>query len=1822
MKQSTVQKKHLWIVGAMMLLSFLLLLALVPILGVTATERETRSVGVIAITADTFTDLGGGQTQASGDVWLGDHLRLSGAGDSVVFDSQTVTGTGTLAFRVEALPLFTGSFHAVGDIGIATPDAGITYKLSQIAGFAVDSSLSIAQVDIPLATVVGTTGLRLRPPGVDASATVSFTITPGPTFAGIMAYFELQTAGVTLQAPAGAALTNDGIYVPSVTLVVPALFGGATTTVNDLRVTPGSLSLGSAGVAFGLPDLLFGDGSKLKFTNNQASLTYDSGSNAYQLAISSTLSLNLPENQQDIGINVTLASVGGQPRLSGSLDGLRLSVAGTTLEMAGLTLNNDGLYVQKATLTLPPVLCSSQTSVYDVSVTGDGLVIGGATAQFHIPDVDVGDGQEVQLHRGLATLAIEGNAYKINVSADLVLNLPENSQTIAMAFSISAGQLNGTLDVLSLSVAGTRLQMTDVTLSNDGLAVITATLKLPAALGSVSATITNVQIGDGGLVFGSAGAEFDLPNVAFGGSGTAVAARAPGLAAPARVSTPVLSVTSNRATLGILGDRSGYHFQASGTLNINLPGNAQSRSFTFDLAYNAQSGFLIQGQLDALTLTVAGTTVQLTSLTLGNSGFAVQTASLTLPSALGSGKITLEGVKITGDGLVIGSGTFELPDITLASGKLTLSQAYATLEVVGSVYRLSAQGTLAIDLPENGQTIQITFAINGDGNLEGTISALTLNMASTTLALSQITLSNSGLAATNATLQLPPGLGGATMTVNEVQITGQGLTFGGAGLDVTLPNFSFGGYVTFAQNMASLSITAGGSSYLLTVQSQLGISLPDNAQQQSVSFTLAGEAGSYDLSGTISGLTLSVAGLTLGMSDIAIDNEGLSVATATLTLPEGLGGGTVTVSEVSITADGLALGPVGAEISLPDFQFGGSAAPNLAGRPPGLASLDWESQTRQAPLALRNNLATLEIVEDHFVFSVSSTLHISLPDNAQTTEFSFTISKDGNSYRLSGTLSQLSLNVAGSSLAMTSLELNNDGLYVGSAKLTLPPSIGGSATLNDISVTAAGLSIGSGEFTLPDITFGGDGSQLKIANPSASLEVSGSSYVLSARGTLQLRLPNNSQDINLTFTIRGGQFDASLSSLSLTVAGTALALQSIDFDNAGLHVASASITLPASSGGASGTLSDVNITEDGLSIGAGKFTLPDIKIGDGSKVKISSITAELAVAGSNYTLSAGGTLNLNLPGNTQDITVSFTMDSSGNMSASLDQITLTVAGSTLTMKQVTLNNSGLAVDMATLQLPPSLGGTSGTVKDVRITKDGLTIASGSFTLPDINIGDGSKVRLNNPTATISAAAGGYTFWINGTLQLRLPQNSQDISLTASMNTAGQIGASLSQLTLKLASVELQLTNVSFTNSGLSVAQGTLRLPASLGGASGIVNNVTIDKDGLNIGGAGATFAFPDFKLGISSGFSVTGVQATLVIAGDKTYKITLAGTVQISVPGTSASATGSISVDSQGQLSGSVQSFSLTVAGLELQVTDVQINGDTLSAASASLKVPSEWGGVSAAVYNVTISPGGGVQIGGGSFTLPDVQAGGFTVKSVYGSLKRVGNGYEISGGGKFGVPGLGGGGSCAIGVDVTVYVNGAGETVFELAPSADHDVDPEGFVKPLGSVGPAGLSLRDVKLGLYGCTIPIGSTGFGLTRVEGRVTLSSGSTRISIGVSVESTALRVAGYAALRGDIDMSMATSPSEFGLAGAIYVFAFKAGELNVKITESDGFRGTLWIEAIVARGRFSVHAWSRYGRFHLTGSAVIQIGIPRGKIWSGCIPYPCCSSGCRWVSKWWG
>ncbi len=711
-------------------------------------------------------------------------------------------------------------------------------------------------------------------------------------------------------------------------------------------------------------------------------------------------------------------------------------------------------------------------------------------------------------------------------------------------------------------------------------------------------------------------------------------------------------------------------------------------------------------------------------------------------------------------------------------------------------------------------------------------------------------------------------------------------------------------------------------------------------------------------------------------------------------------------------------------------------------------------------------------------------------------------------------------------------------------------------------------------------------------------------------------------NVKVGFTIaaslaHGIQYHGALDAFTLAIASVTLSVpQGAMLANTGIAAPVVTLTLSASLGGGSAAVGGLRITKDGISFDRVSIALPEIKIGDGSKIKMTGISAQLTVAGNTYTFTAGGTLALNLPGNSHNIAVSFAIDSTGALRSTVSQLSLTLAGATLRLTNLTLSNSGLSVATATLTLSASLGGGSATVTGVNITKDGLSFAGASITFPDIKFGDGSKVRIVQLRGTLAAGASGYTFSLSGQLQIRLPGNSQDISITGSISTAGQFSATVSQLTLNLASVQLRLTGLTVNNDGLSVASGTLALPAKLGGASGSVTNVTITKDGLKIGGGTANIPFPDFKLGGSTGFSVTGVKASIEIVNNgQAYKITLSGTVAISIPGSSASASGSVTVDSQGNISGTVSAFSLTVAGLSLEATGVVIGGDgSLAVNSASLKLPAAFGGGGATLYNVKISATGGLSIGGGSFALPQIKAGGFTLGNLSGSLIKVGNAYEISASGVFGIPGLGSAAGCAgIAVSVKIYATTVGQTVLEVAPweVGTGEALPVSAGATQWPASPTAVGLRDVSLTLN-CQIPIGQTGFFMTRAWGTVTLGSGSTRVEMGVEI-AAGKKIGGVAVLSASANAYVVSSPFEIGLSGSIKVFVFTAGGASATI-KSNSFRATLWIEMIVARGNLTVNAWSDTKGFHLTGSAVLEVGIPKGKIVSTCTPFVDCEI--RW------
>ena len=89
-----------------------------------------------------------------------------------------------------------------------------------------------------------------------------------------------------------------------------------------------------------------------------------------------------------------------------------------------------------------------------------------------------------------------------SATGDLLVTIPQNSQTAKVNFGIGAGQgveLQAALPSLGFSPAGASLTLNQVTLSNDGLSAASGRISLPPALGSVGIGLGNLTINKGGL---------------------------------------------------------------------------------------------------------------------------------------------------------------------------------------------------------------------------------------------------------------------------------------------------------------------------------------------------------------------------------------------------------------------------------------------------------------------------------------------------------------------------------------------------------------------------------------------------------------------------------------------------------------------------------------------------------------------------------------------------------------------------------------------------------------------------------------------------------------------------------------------------------------------------------------------------------------------------------------------------------------------------------------------------------------------------------------------------------------------------------------------------------------------------------------------------------------------------------------------------------------------------------------------------------------------------------------------------------------------------
>jgi len=729
------------------------------------------------------------------------------------------------------------------------------------------------------------------------------------------------------------------------------------------------------------------------------------------------------------------------------------------------------------------------------------------------------------------------------------------------------------------------------------------------------------------------------------------------------------------------------------------------------------------------------------------------------------------------------------------------------------------------------------------------------------------------------------------------------------------------------------------------------------------------------------------------------------------------------------------------------------------------------------------------------------------------------------------------------------------------------------------------------------------------------------------QATLHVHPPGLDTTLTADFTIGPGPtFGGTVQSFDFALVGCTINVTGATLSAAGITVAASTFTLPAQFGGGSTAFAGLTITPTSFYVGGGggSFSLPDMEFGAGDHLWITDLTATLSFAFGSFIMQAAGTVMINIPGNVTSVSVDkLFLDTQGDLSGSVELLQLGMAGGRLNMMSLQVNNAGLLAPSADWWLPGNLVGGSEKVyvPDVALTGYGLDISRiVELDLPDLNIGD--KASFAGMKGHLVKTDEGITLSIIGLLKLFLPQNSQAINFTAQLDTQGRFQGTLDQLTINIATISLHLTKIGFDNTNLSVAKGTLTLPASMGGITGIVTDVRIDENGLSIGGGGVGIPLPDFDMG-SGAFTVTDAMLSFEVGADRTFKVSISGTIQIAVKSLNASATGSISVDSQGHVSGYIQSFSISIAGLGLAIEKAEITGDGFFAAKAALQVPGSWGGLTAEVYNVSIGPDG-ISIGGGRFKLPNIQAGSVTLAGLEGWFIEVEGGYEIGAGGKFVIPGLGGGAGCGISVSVTIFVDAAGQTVAriettqppmetllaeELASSGNPrltNLTPEDVAEIQG------LALRNVSVALEGCSIAIGNTGLYLTRVSGSLTLYQGTTRIDLGVTI-SGGPKVLGVSAISGDVDLGMQFNPFQLDLTGAINLFSiFKMAEMSATIRQ-DLFSASLRVVQYWPpfEGTASLTIWTNDG-FHLVGRATLTLGFSKGCFGEVCVPgigWPC-------------
>ncbi len=500
----------------------------------------------------------------------------------------------------------------------------------------------------------------------------------------------------------------------------------------------------------------------------------------------------------------------------------------------------------------------------------------------------------------------------------------------------------------------------------------------------------------------------------------------------------------------------------------------------------------------------------------------------------------------------------------------------------------------------------------------------------------------------------------------------------------------------------------------------------------------------------------------------------------------------------------------------------------------------------------------------------------------------------------------------------------------------------------------------------------------------------------------------------------------------------------------------------------------------------------------------------------------------------------------------------------------------------------------------------ISLAAGKFHVEgsvnftdELKLGDGAVLSVSD----LMGSLGTDGAQVSGVLHIRLPEgNEAQAPVTLLIDRSGAFSATakvMGSWQFHLAGSTLTITNFMLDQTGVSVDSAVLNLPASLAGGVLAVQALKITPSGLTHGGIVGQTTQP-LRLG-ADGFEVTVDQIRLEIPPNwGPFRLEIDGQVKIQGDGFATQASATLTLQGL-QLSAAIHDFALNISGLTVGASDVRLEGSRLSANMVTLGMPQGFGGAAVTVYGLEVWPGG-IQIAGGAFALPDIDAGGFRLTNLRGGFVPIDHGYQISASGAFVTGDLASTTGCqGISVAVAMRITSTGEVVVEVDPvntGRSAQSAPTGYAP----TAPEGFWLDHAALS-FACRIPIGTTGFYLAGVGGEFSLDQAADNITVQITIKVESERVPGLSAapLAADGSATLNTKPFSLLLEATVAVFGAEMSQTSVLITPNR-FSAAIDVQLAVLHGQVAVNAWSSDGRFHFTGTGTAEVSMARGSIFT--------------------